>query len=358
MPEPISIQQISIKSFKAFTSLQAGNFSRINLITGKNNCGKSCLLEALFLCLGPANPELWVNITVKRSELNAFYPAMVDQLFNKFITNQDICFEVNESSKQPYKLKISKTTQIPYQISSIKQQEKGKVQTSKVIDVSNSISLKFVYIPYKKPSKELITHATISPNEIIFTGQRQTIFVPSAILWARGGRNPDVANYSSLDKENRIPEFEKALRIIEPDLKRTSIIIENNTAFVAGDTGYGLAPLSIIGEGMNSFASILLTIGKGKDGVCLIDEIENGLHYSIFENFWSLIDEYSQMSNCQIFATTHSYDCIKAANNVFKQNKSGDFSLHRLIKNQEETTLHFISQEQLESALITDLDIR
>lgn len=45
--------------------------------------------------------------------------------------------------------------------------------------------------------------------------------------------------------------------------------------------------------------------------------IENGLHYSTMVEVWKAIAEAARRAETQIFATTHSWECIKAAHEAF-----------------------------------------
>ena len=58
-----------------------------------------------------------------------------------------------------------------------------------------------------------------------------------------------------------------------------------------------------------------------KNGILLIDEFENGLHYSIQEKVWKLIFDLSEQLHIQVFATTHSWDCIESFAKVAKERK-------------------------------------
>jgi predicted ATP-dependent endonuclease of OLD family len=79
--------------------------------------------------------------------------------------------------------------------------------------------------------------------------------------------------------------------------------------------------LSSLGEGINRYIAILCAIWASKDGVLLIDEIENGIHYTNYKKLWQIIFQASVDANCQLFITTHSKECIAAFNDVQLDNK-------------------------------------
>jgi AAA15 family ATPase/GTPase len=71
-------------------------------------------------------------------------------------------------------------------------------------------------------------------------------------------------------------------------------------------------PLNSMGEGMSRVLQLILSVPPAQNGMLLIDEFENGLHYSVQEKVWNLIFDLSVQFNIQVFATTHSWDCIES----------------------------------------------
>ena len=81
-----------------------------------------------------------------------------------------------------------------------------------------------------------------------------------------------------------------------------------------GDIGLSeLVPLSMMGEGMTRIARIILAISSAAGGIVMVDEIENGIHYSVLEKVWSAIADAAERAQVQVFATTHSFECMEAA---------------------------------------------
>jgi AAA15 family ATPase/GTPase len=92
--------------------------------------------------------------------------------------------------------------------------------------------------------------------------------------------------------------------------------------------------------------------------VLLIDEIENGLYYGSLAQIWKGIAALAAAENIQVFATTHSRECILAAHETFKAMPDYDFALHRLqiVKGQPEVVTH--DQQMLEVALQAGMEVR
>jgi predicted ATPase len=104
-----------------------------------------------------------------------------------------------------------------------------------------------------------------------------------------------------------------ALQIIEPAINRVGVEGEPVRIPRVNIPGNGKSlPLRSLGEGMNRMFGVAVALGNVRDGMLLVDEIESGLHFSAQYQLWRLIFEVSHRLNVQVFATTHSWDCIEA----------------------------------------------
>jgi AAA15 family ATPase/GTPase len=126
-----------------------------------------------------------------------------------------------------------------------------------------------------------------------------------------------------------------------------------------GDIGLDrLVPLPLLGEGMARLASLVLAVGNAPNGIVLVDEVENGLHHSILPKVWRAVGEVARQFNTQVFATTHSLECIVAAHKAFTESEIYDFRLHRLDRVKETIRAVTYRQETLEAAIETGLEVR
>ena len=125
-------------------------------------------------------------------------------------------------------------------------------------------------------------------------------------------------------KQNDVTE---TLKIIEQNLDGINIIQSTDTgqkplAVVKLKNEMNVVPMKSLGDGINRIFNISLALVNSDNGYLLIDEFENGLHYSVQEKLWEIIFTMSKKLNVQVFATTHSYDCVRAfekiVNNGFK----------------------------------------
>ena len=121
-------------------------------------------------------------------------------------------------------------------------------------------------------------------------------------------------NLGRLRRQKRGGLLLDALRVVEPKLVSVEDNFANGEPMIMGDVGLSeLIPLAVMGEGMTRVARIVLAISSSPSGVVLVDEVENGLHYSVVPKMWEVIGAAAAQFGVQVFATTHSLECIKAA---------------------------------------------
>ena len=115
--------------------------------------------------------------------------------------------------------------------------------------------------------------------------------------------------------KKEVDKFIKSLHHIDNKIVNIALGAKKMIYFDIGIDS--LVPIQIMGDGIIRFLTILATIAFRKNGIVLIDEIENGFHYSILPKLWNAIHEAARQFNVQIFVTTHSYDCVKAFSEIY-----------------------------------------
>ena len=116
-----------------------------------------------------------------------------------------------------------------------------------------------------------------------------------------------------------------------------------------------LVPLSILGAGMTHVARIFLVIASTPGGVVLVDEIENGLHHSVLPDVWKVIAKAAEQFDVQVFATTHSFECIEAAHEGLGPD---GFGLHRLETVEGVTRCVTYGPGAIEGAIRHNMEVR
>jgi AAA15 family ATPase/GTPase len=116
-------------------------------------------------------------------------------------------------------------------------------------------------------------------------------------------------------------------------------------------------PLKSMGDGMTRLFHIIVALVNAQNGFLLIDEFENGLHWSVQPKVWNIIFQLSEKLNVQVFATTHSRDCIKGFDSNWDQYPElGAF--FRLDVKDELIRVTEYTSETLTDAIDMDVEVR
>lgn len=355
-------ESIMIEQFRCFSKLSIDSLKRVNLFGGMNNVGKSTLLEAIFLLLGRTNTTLLLTINSFRGiEKYEGYPDLVQEilwnhLFHNLENNPKITVVGHLGNTKKISLEITHK-QSDRVISAINGTSLQTDNTKLIDRVFNS--LEFQYKDengktYKVEMKVGEQGITLEPPKV--SSPFQGVFLPSRrrILWS------EVATrYGQLELTRTNFDLVSALRIIEPRLLDITTILGASGPMLYGDIGLERKlPLADMGDGLVSLMDKLLAIATVPHGIVLFDEIENGLHFSILEKVWSILNIASELFDVQIFATTHSMECIRAAHEAFKARDTYDITYHRLEKGKENIEVIDLSKDALEMTLESGWEIR
>lgn len=361
---------IKINNFRCFEKFEINDLEQINLIVGSNNTGKTALLEAIFLHCGQRNPELALRVNAFRGiesikiELAPWTSTPWDSLFFNFDNSKTIEI-IGKNEKSGVKKLSIKILRQPHEMkkipSALRPHEYRAREESEIYKAGFSGAAKVLELKFEEKKSSTTSYLIIDQH-----GQRiePILPVPSfpAFFQASNIRIPsaEVAErYGNLEIAGKQKVLIEALRLIEPRLKRLSILPAGGVSTLHGDTGIGRpVPLPLMGEGMVKIANIILHISNASHGVGLIDEIENGIHYSVLKNLWSAIRDAAKEFDVQLFATTHSLECVAAAHRAFSEGKKYNFRLFRLERENGSIKAISYDRETLEIALESDLEVR
>lgn len=346
---------LEIKNFRAFKHLRIEKLGRVNLIVGANNVGKTSLLEALYLYVEQGNLELIWEILGARDERGSSIGQgertiedNIEALKYLFHGRQEVkdhhsIVQIGPIDVQDDNFNIEV---VWYAISPESYSGLGSIGG---LESLNNPQLRRLEPEEARAAKQAIPYLAVS------TGQQFIEIYPLAPETRRTfpvrnnkGRMPSIFIYAKgitkiqtgqLWDDIALTDLEGdvlfALRLICADVERVSLIAEKNIyqqrSPIVKLAGTSIPiPLRSLGEGMSRMFGIILALVNAKDGVLLIDEVDTGLHYSVLPDVWKLIFEVAHRLNVQVFATTHSWDCIQAFQQASDENKEEEGMLIRL----------------------------
>ena len=310
---------IEINRFRGIKYSKIEGLKQINLFFGKNNCGKSSLLDAIFLISGISNPKLPLNVNIIRNYRRLEPSDMKLDFYSLDMSNPIVIKAENDETRE---LQISV---VESSTSTVNLLGEDNNVASTDLDNKYGLVLKYKVDEHAYESSIIMSHSSNNSLE-------QRIKMPAHYKEKLTCRylNPKYDFTTSIDGlvdviKNKDEEFiVNALRLIEPNIK--DFVLSQNEVLV--DIGLDKRiPINMMGDGARKILSILTTIYECKNGIVLIDELSNGFHYSVMKGVWRAIISVAKKNNVQIFATTHDLDSIKGLRDAAKSGEEYDDSI-------------------------------
>jgi len=312
---PMQLEKISIKGFRGIPNLELPDLGRINLIVGKNNTSKTSVLEAIFLLIGASNPILVANVNNFRNLV------LTDEDDLRFVFN-NLDFENQLQIKGEFSerglqrdLHIKPGKKVIYAESS-NSNKNGvsfpNLNTATGEHLINELIFEFTNKEFQKKAQQFQGsftldngNLTINPPHKYKEAIKGIYVLPSSYALSET-LEKQLENLIVNKQEQKIVE---GLRHIDSSIKGIALGA-NRMVYV--DIGLSrLIPLNLLGDGIRRMLNIMLSISGVNNGIALIDEIDNGLHFSTLSVLWKTVLEASKQFNVQIFTTTHNYETLK-----------------------------------------------
>ncbi len=351
------LDSLLIKNFRSLEHLEVPKLGRVNLMVGKNNCGKSTVLEALRIYAGNAQRSLLETIARGHDERHqaqegesfdgeAVAPFQDFFTGRRFPDTRQTAIELGELNNP--------STLLTIKFSMLEEFEE-------IVSFGSNGATKRLHRSLHGPEEEVETEVDLQPVFEIHKGERS---LPPMKLLSSGLRGrvtvdntPSVpcsvvpTEFISMDEladawdaialTDEEEVVKRALRIVSSDFESLVFVRADRstdpgryrpvrTAMVKLTGVPRPVPLNSMGDGMLRVLQLALKLFAAKGGFLLIDEFENGLHYSVQEKVWALLFEVAERHNIQIFATTHSWDCIESFTKVAVERTQTDGVLFRL----------------------------
>lgn len=329
------LNSLYVKNFRSLEDFQVSKLGRVNLIVGNNNSGKSSVLEALRIYAGSANRNLLMQIAGEHDEKAR--PANAEDTdselpFEAFFTGRkypaddETSIFIGQAESDPDGLVIEHGL-------FVETEETG-------VDEGGDAFVRKVFRRALKCDLNALSRGSLSQALFVKRGERvfrlSFDLIESRFLPWQGELAPalscSVVPTQFVSIEDLSDEWDKivltpyqdivrqALKIVEPNFEELAFV--KNTDRNGSTRGRSVKvrlssqpsplPLNSMGDGMLRILQLILKVFSAKDGILLIDEFENGLHYSIQSKVWELLFELAVKLNIQVFATTHSWDCIES----------------------------------------------
>lgn len=382
------MKSLEVSNFKAFKKITIPKLGKINLIVGKNNSGKSSILEALMVYASGGSETILRDISINHDEKYRQREVNFRRSDEILESNIELDQELDFNESYPYehlfygrvfnknKIKIGEIDDDTNALT-INYNKKNKTATNKQQELFEALRNLNLSIPEPQLSgiNVLEVNKGKYKHEIPLDESSRTFVISDSDERSRTKFNYVDTTFDSMDElgflwdKITLTDYENtiisALRLIEPtitDLRFINRFDRRNrrTAIIRLEDG-AIFPIRSMGDGIVRIMELILNLYSARDGLFLVDEFDNGLHFSVQKPLWEIIFFLSKKLNVQIFATTHSWDCIQSFTEVAVDNKDIDGVLlkigkSKLSKNKgqamvtvfDEHKLHAITQKMVE----------
>lgn len=317
------IQQAKIENYRGFKSFGLRGLARVNLLVGKNNSGKTAVLEAIQTLLTGGSIRHLYEVARRRNEWSAPPTSGrrafdIAHFFHGHEAKLGTSIRISSDGMRELRLSLAKmrfrkptvagetagstfgTRRVLFAVHTAGEQRQPRVyyvREDSVVLLPVSASVAVRRAPGRKPKAE------------------RSVFVPTSSL-----DTEDLASvWRDVLARGRKPFVLRALRLLQPEVEGVEAALPT-AADLESDRSPGFVlklkgttaplPLGSYGDGMSRVLVLGASLAASINGSWLVDEIDTGLHYSLMPSLWKLVLDRALAKNTQVFATTHSWDCI------------------------------------------------
>ena len=352
------LDSLIIKNFRSLADFEVAKLGRVNLIVGKNNSGKSSVLEALRIYAGNGQRVLLDSISAEhdetyrvkegeRMEPDALVPFQDFFTGRMFPADDDTAIQIGSATNPDDVLHAQHIflaeTREPFE------DENGEPSVrirrrvvSKALVDDESGELRQALQLSKGDRRYPPLFLDVGNTRLRSFGFESANTTPCSVVPTQFISQDELSDeWDKIALTEHEVVVKQALRIIAPEFENLTFVRNEDlrpgvrssfqrSAKVKLSDVPRPVPLNSLGDGMLRVLQLALKLFPAKGGFLLIDEFENGLHYSVQEKVWALLFDMAEKLDIQVFATTHSWDCIESFTNAAIARQDIDGVLFRM----------------------------
>ncbi|MGN8485499.1 AAA family ATPase [Helicobacter pylori] len=328
------IQSVRIKNFKTFKDTQIDGFTKLNIITGGNNVGKSNLLEALYCLVGKSmHPcanltEIYDNIRKEplttESKNLMFYGLdtekeiqIVTTLDNNQTLDLQIKFIASENQKviESQIIPTAEQTQMPSQLNFTLKKNNEEIYNDHL-----NITKAYNFPPIPNQLGYNRQFKNFDPNQLQkLLPFESAVIIPSDVAYRQAHM---IQAVSKICSNNQLEEeLNKHLNQFDNNIQSISFNTNNQLKLKVKNIKEKV-PLSVFGDGLKKYLHIVSAFMADNAKTIYIDEVENGLHFSRMKLLLRCVIDFindNKDGNLQVFMTTHNQEFIEILDQVIRE---------------------------------------
>ena len=351
------IKNINIKNFRGIDHLTIEDFSRVNVFLGQNNSGKTTMLEAIAMLMSMSNPDVPQAINAVRARKPFSNFIDVQYFFNNLdvTTPPEVKAELSDGSFRHLTLALSYVFDELADPKNEPQQQMGAVKYVNTLEMNFEIAKGTTRQSHK-------SWLRVNPQGLVVNRKVADGYLENKRAWLTPSdlMTSNLANdLAELFKRNRKDTILALLKLF--DTRINSIEILTDDIYVGFEGMSQMLSVSMMGDGLRRYLNIVASAANPLIDILLIDEIDNGLHYSVYKKLWQALFALAEASNKQIFVTTHSKETLGHLNKMLEEHV--EYQLELRIFTLEKTRLkgyqaYRLTYNGLQEATANDIELR
>lgn len=325
------LTSLKINGFRRYDNLELENFSRINFILGKNNVGKTSVLEAVFSWACGQNIAPLINIPVSRCRFSAIQQRywLMEEIMSVFHNRTTLPFHMKFSGSYNGQEECFEHSVFPSDIltdydSSYKATNKivpsmnestGKDQNLQLVNTQLGmvqVTPTFTVANWQiKHNEKIVSENITSPLVFVskVTPCTQAKFID---LLSHISVNEIIQIYATLKRNNLIEDVVTELNKVFPEIKNIDMLPypDGSMSPISILKNGTMLPLYAYGDGVQRWFFILGAMALYKNSIICVDEIDSGFHPEAQSEFSKHLAKYAKKCNVQLFLTTHNIEFI------------------------------------------------
>lgn len=315
------LHAVYIEGYKGLHEVDIENLAVINIVVGQSSSGKTALLEAIKIALS-GNPSTMWTTSVSRGSIAYLPPNSTGEQFEaswkQFFTNFDsdslirLWVKDTEDRTASVSIVFDRNTSMTW---SVESQQGGPSH------VSTYSPLVFDRKNFDGSISRLSSF--MNAGQGLHMEQGPELGIPSEFISSSiTGNSYAIADwFSALSIEDLEHDIVRTICNTFPTVSGLSVQSPNGFAqlYATLNTINRKLPVTAISSGITKFITILLAMNIRRGGVVLIDEIENAIYFKMFPQLWRTIIYFAVLTDTQIIASSHSWECLSAAATAFEE---------------------------------------
>ena len=373
----LHLPDVSIRNFRGIDRLSIERLGRVTLLGGRNGVGKTTVLDAVRVYAARARASVLSDLLNKREEfataLEEGHDPVVSPdyaaLFHGRTVIQERPITIGpKSGTDDLRIEVSTPD-----VWSLEQKElfadlSTQSDVEAVIKVVYRNRERLLWLPVGSDSR--VNWPRRYPRHLVQSSLFEERQWPVIECESLGPGLPDNSKLARFWDSVALTEKEdlslEALHLTGDGIERVAVIGDEEPPH-RGRAGRRVVvklqghsrpvPLKSLGDGVTRLFAAGLALAHSRDGFLVVDEAENGIHYSVHHDFWRMVLRAAHQHNVQVLATTHSSDCVRGfARAAAEINAEGVYV--RLERDGDQVRAVGYTEEELETVAEQGIEVR